>query len=195
MFSKEDPVHLILDKHDPHLSIPTIVVAKENDISLLTLPPHTSHKLRPLDCNILIHTDYTWCGSKWKRLATLCTNRQCCCLPLLMAVRLNSAVYSVQIFKFLQLLRDCWEHLKWSCVCEVRYKTGQAEVWATLCHQILYKAWRIRYCDLWKLQRANGEHSLSRAQVFRRHKSFLEGWERVEEETRAGRPSTSKTDD
>jgi len=26
-----------------------------------------------------------------------------------------------------------------------------------------------------KLQRANGEHSLSRAQVFRWHKSFLEG--------------------
>jgi len=28
-----------------------------------------------------------------------------------------------------------------------------------------------------KLQRAYGEHSLSRAQVFRRHKSFLEGRE------------------
>ena len=30
-----------------------------------------------------------------------------------------------------------------------------------------------------KLQRAYGEHSLSRAQVFRRHKSFLEGREEV----------------
>jgi len=28
-----------------------------------------------------------------------------------------------------------------------------------------------------KLQRAHGEHSLSRAQVFRWHKSFLEGQE------------------
>ena len=45
-----------------------------------------------------------------------------------------------------------------------------------------------------KLHRAYGEHSLSRAQVFRWHKSFLEGWEQVEDEPRAGWPSTSKTD-
>ena len=46
-----------------------------------------------------------------------------------------------------------------------------------------------------KLQRAYGEHSLSRAEVFRWHKSFLEGREQVEDKPRAGRPSTSKTDD
>ena len=46
-----------------------------------------------------------------------------------------------------------------------------------------------------KLQRAYGEHFLSRAQVFRWHKSFLEDQEQVEEEPLAGRPSTSKTDD
>ena len=46
-----------------------------------------------------------------------------------------------------------------------------------------------------KLQRAYGEHSLSRAQVFRWHKSFLEGREQVEDEPRARRPSPSKTDD
>ena len=45
-----------------------------------------------------------------------------------------------------------------------------------------------------KLQRAYGEHSLSRAQVFRWNKSFLEGREQVEDEPRAGRLSTSKTD-
>jgi len=45
-----------------------------------------------------------------------------------------------------------------------------------------------------KLQRAYGEHSLSRAQVFRWHKSFLEGREQVEDDPRAGRPLTSKTD-
>ena len=39
-----------------------------------------------------------------------------------------------------------------------------------------------------KLQRAYGKHSLSRAQVFRWHKSFLEGREQVEEEPRAARP-------
>ena len=46
-----------------------------------------------------------------------------------------------------------------------------------------------------KLKRAYGEHSVSRAQVFGWHKSFLEGREQVEDEPRAGRPSTSKTDD
>jgi len=45
-----------------------------------------------------------------------------------------------------------------------------------------------------KLQRAYGEHSLSRAQVFRWHKSFLEGREQVEDEPLAGRPSNSQTD-
>ena len=38
-------------------------------------------------------------------------------------------------------------------------------------------------------------NTLSRAQVFRWHKSFLEGWEQVENEPRGGRPSTSKMDD
>ena len=46
-----------------------------------------------------------------------------------------------------------------------------------------------------ELQRAYGEHYLSRAQVFRWQKSFLEGREQVEDEPHAGRPSTSKTDD
>jgi len=46
-----------------------------------------------------------------------------------------------------------------------------------------------------KLQRAYGEHFLSRAQVFRWHKFFLEGREQVEDEPRAARPSTSKTDE
>jgi len=46
-----------------------------------------------------------------------------------------------------------------------------------------------------KLQRAYGEHYLSRTQVFRWHKSFLKGREQVEDEPRVGRLSTSKTDD
>ena len=46
-----------------------------------------------------------------------------------------------------------------------------------------------------KLQSVYGEHFLSRAQVFRWHKSFLEGQEQVEGEPRAERTSTSKTDD
>ena len=40
----------------------------------------------------------TRCGRKVMWLAMLCTNWQCCCLPLHMAVRLTSAVDSVQVW-------------------------------------------------------------------------------------------------
>ena len=43
-----------------------------------------------------------------------------------------------------------------------------------------------------KLKRACGEHAVSRAQVFRWHKAFLDGRESVEDEPRSGRPCTSK---
>lgn len=46
-----------------------------------------------------------------------------------------------------------------------------------------------------KLKQVYGEQCLSRAQVFRWHKSFLEGREHVEDEPRSGRPLTSRTDE
>ena len=46
-----------------------------------------------------------------------------------------------------------------------------------------------------KSQRADVEHSLSKTQLFRWHRPFLEDREQVEDEPRAGRRSTSKTDD
>jgi hypothetical protein len=63
---KEDLVLLILDNHESHLSIPAINVAKENRILLLTLPPHTSCKLEPLDCAVFgpYKTYYNAC-LKW----------------------------------------------------------------------------------------------------------------------------------
>ena len=39
-----------------------------------------------------------WCGRKVMRLAMLCTNRQRCCLPLHVAVRLTPAIDSVQVW-------------------------------------------------------------------------------------------------
>jgi hypothetical protein len=47
--STEDPVLLILDDHESHISIEAITLAKSNGIVMLILPPHTSHKLQPLD--------------------------------------------------------------------------------------------------------------------------------------------------
>ena len=46
---KDDPVLLILDNHDSHLSIEALNFCKESGIILLSRPPHTSHKLQPLD--------------------------------------------------------------------------------------------------------------------------------------------------
>lgn len=47
--SKEDPVVLILDNHESHYAVTVLNLCKENGIVLLTLPPHCSHKLQPLD--------------------------------------------------------------------------------------------------------------------------------------------------
>ena len=48
--SKASPVLLILDGHTTHTkSLATIDYARENGIVILSLPPHTSHKLQPLN--------------------------------------------------------------------------------------------------------------------------------------------------
>ena len=47
--SVDQPVLLLLDNHESHASIEAITFAKENGIIMLTFPPHTSHKLQPLD--------------------------------------------------------------------------------------------------------------------------------------------------
>ena len=46
-----------------------------------------------------------------------------------------------------------------------------------------------------KLTKNYGEHAVSRVQVFRWHKAFLDGCESVEDEPCSGRPCTSKTDE
>lgn len=47
--TQEFPVLLLMDNHISHVSIEAIKLARENNVCLLTLPPHTSHKLQPLD--------------------------------------------------------------------------------------------------------------------------------------------------
>lgn len=45
--SKTSPV-LFMDNHEAHISIWAVKLAKENGVLLLTLPPHTSHRLDSL---------------------------------------------------------------------------------------------------------------------------------------------------
>ena len=139
--------------------------------------------------------DHTRCGRKVTRLAPLCTNRQSCCLPLPVAVRLTPAVDSVQVwtcYSCYAIVESVWSEVAFvRCVTKMDRQKFEQSCAIKFCVKLGESA-AVTYE---KLQRTYGEHSLSRAQVFRRHKSFLEGREQVEDEPCAGRPSTSKTDD
>ncbi|KAF2902436.1 hypothetical protein ILUMI_03748 [Ignelater luminosus] len=50
--SKEKPVLLLLDNHDSHLSIEALDYFKANGVTVLSFPPHCSHKLQPLDRSV-----------------------------------------------------------------------------------------------------------------------------------------------
>ncbi|CAI9732654.1 Pogo transposable element with KRAB domain [Octopus vulgaris] len=47
--SKQSPCLLLLDNHDSHLSIEELSYASDNGITMLSFPPHCTHRLQPLD--------------------------------------------------------------------------------------------------------------------------------------------------
>ncbi|CAG4932395.1 unnamed protein product [Colias eurytheme] len=47
--TKEDKILILLDNHESHYTLDAINFARENGITLLTFPPHCTHKLQPLD--------------------------------------------------------------------------------------------------------------------------------------------------
>lgn len=51
--TKSKPVLLILDNHITRYSSDLLELAKENGVNLLTVPPHTTHKLQPLDRSVM----------------------------------------------------------------------------------------------------------------------------------------------
>lgn len=50
--SKDKPALLLLDNHDSHLSIEALNYCKDNGVTVLSFPPHCSHKLQPLDRSV-----------------------------------------------------------------------------------------------------------------------------------------------
>jgi hypothetical protein len=50
--TKDRPVLHLLDNHQSHLAVKVLDLAKENGVVLLSFPPHTSHKLQPLDRSV-----------------------------------------------------------------------------------------------------------------------------------------------
>ncbi|XP_052739730.1 uncharacterized protein LOC112049361 [Bicyclus anynana] len=50
--SENEPILLILDNHSSHISLRTYEFCKTNNIVMLSLPPHGSHRIQPLDVSI-----------------------------------------------------------------------------------------------------------------------------------------------
>lgn len=47
--TKDQPILLILDNHVSHCTLKAVEFSRLNNIIALTLPPHSSHKMQPLD--------------------------------------------------------------------------------------------------------------------------------------------------
>ena len=47
--SKDNPILLLVDNHESHVTIQAVDYARDNGIIYLSFPPHTTHRLQPLD--------------------------------------------------------------------------------------------------------------------------------------------------
>ena len=68
--TKENPVLLILDGHATHSkNLEAIMTARDSGVIMLSLPPHTTHKLKPLDFSFFkpLQTYYLQVCDKWLR--------------------------------------------------------------------------------------------------------------------------------
>jgi hypothetical protein len=50
--STENPIILIMDNHESHIALDSIIFAKDHGINIVTLPPHASNKTQPLDLSV-----------------------------------------------------------------------------------------------------------------------------------------------
>ena len=68
--SPEKKVLLLLDNHSSHISVKAVNFCKENGIVLLSLPPHCSHKLPPLDRSVFgpLKKAINTAGDAWMRM-------------------------------------------------------------------------------------------------------------------------------
>lgn len=65
----ERKILLILDNHDTHISLDAVDTARSHGVVMLTLPPHTSHRLQPLDRSVYgpLKTAYNRALDGWLR--------------------------------------------------------------------------------------------------------------------------------
>lgn len=67
--TKQQPALVILDNHSSHMSLNVINYCRENGVVLLSIPPHTSHRLQPLDKSVFgpLKTYYNSACDAWMK--------------------------------------------------------------------------------------------------------------------------------
>lgn len=67
--STQSPTLLLIDNHASHLSVEALDLAAENGITILSFPPHCSHRLQPLDVSVYgpVKTYYKSQTHAWMR--------------------------------------------------------------------------------------------------------------------------------
>lgn len=67
--SRDNPVLLVLDNHSSHITLRASIKGRENGIIIVTIHPHTSHKLQPLDRTVYgpFKTFYNRALDTWMR--------------------------------------------------------------------------------------------------------------------------------
>jgi hypothetical protein len=51
---------LLLDGHSTHVTLKAIEICRNNNVSLMCLPAHSSHILQPLDVSVYCHVKKVW---------------------------------------------------------------------------------------------------------------------------------------
>ena len=66
---KSDPCILILNGHQSHKTLQTIDLARENSITMITLPLHSTYKMQRLDCTFFksLKSNYNARSHDWMR--------------------------------------------------------------------------------------------------------------------------------
>jgi hypothetical protein len=68
----EEPVLLVIDGHYTHTrNVEVIEKARKNHIAIVCLPPHTSHRMQPLDVGSCFHQKHTY---YWQEVETWLAN-------------------------------------------------------------------------------------------------------------------------
>lgn len=58
--SPENPILLIYDGHSSHVDLTLMEMAVKNNVTILLLPPHSSHLLQPMDLAVFKSIKTTW---------------------------------------------------------------------------------------------------------------------------------------